>query len=262
MGHSPTHCLMRNHTEIHEITHSRRITWNHSESFCHCLMPNHFESQHVCVCMSALPRPLTVSREGIWKIWTIWNLDRFILMVQQFHDGMQAHVFDEGESSALFPVISGVKQGCVLAPTLFSMMFSAILTDAFHDSGPDIDIRYRTDGDASRPRPSSTLTGFDFESSCSLMTVHWMLKTKQTCSAVWICSPPPATVLDSPSTQRSPFKQIKVMYQPMPGKLYQEPTVKVTNQKLTAVDKFTYLESTLSRSVHIDDNTSTWIAKA
>ena len=28
---------------------------------------------------------------------------------------------------------NGVKQGCVLAPTLFSMMFSTMLTDAFQD---------------------------------------------------------------------------------------------------------------------------------
>ena len=39
----------------------------------------------------------------------------------------------------------------------------------------------------------------------------------------------------------------------MPGKSDQEPTVKANNQKLTAVDKFTYLWSTLSRSVHIHD---------
>ena len=52
------------------------------------------------------------------------------------------------------------------------------------------------------------------------------------------------------------------MYQPMPGKPYQELTVKVNNQKLTAIDKFTYLGSTLSHSVHIDDETNVRIAKA
>ena len=72
--------------------------------------------------------------------------DRFILMVRQFYDDMQAHVFDDGESSAPFPVTNGVKQACVLAPTLFSMLISAMHTDAFHDSDPGIDIRYRTDG--------------------------------------------------------------------------------------------------------------------
>ena len=52
-------------------------------------------------------------------------------MVRQFDDGMQARVQNDGEYSEPFPVTNGVKQGCVMAPTLFSMMFSAMLTDAF-----------------------------------------------------------------------------------------------------------------------------------
>ena len=45
-----------------------------------------------------------------------------------------------------FPVTNGVKQGCVLAPTLFSMMFSAMLTAAFQDGDNGIPIKYRFDG--------------------------------------------------------------------------------------------------------------------
>ena len=45
-----------------------------------------------------------------------------------------------------FPVTNGVKQGCVMAPTLFSMMFSAMLTDAFQDVDAGFPIRYRFDG--------------------------------------------------------------------------------------------------------------------
>ena len=52
-------------------------------------------------------------------------------MVRQFHVGMQARVKDDGEYSEPFPVTIAVKQGCVMAPRLFSMMFSAMLTDAF-----------------------------------------------------------------------------------------------------------------------------------
>ena len=55
---------------------------------------------------------------------------RFIAMVRQFHDDMQARVQNDGEYSKPFPVTNGVKQGCVMAPTLFSMMFSVMLTDA------------------------------------------------------------------------------------------------------------------------------------
>ena len=58
---------------------------------------------------------------------------RYIAMVRQFHDGMQAHVQNDEEYSEPFLVTNGVKQGCVTAPTLFSMMFSAMLIDAFQD---------------------------------------------------------------------------------------------------------------------------------
>ena len=70
---------------------------------------------------------------------------KFIAMVREFHDGMLARVQNDGEFSDPFPVTNGVKQGCVLAPTLFSMMFSAMLTAAFQDGDNGIPIRYRFD---------------------------------------------------------------------------------------------------------------------
>ena len=76
----------------------------------------------------------TVSREGLWKIMPKFGCPtKFIAVVRQFHDAMLARVQNDGNFSGLFPVTNCVKQGCVLAPTLFSMMFSAMLTAAFQD---------------------------------------------------------------------------------------------------------------------------------
>ena len=47
---------------------------------------------------------------------------RFIALVRQFHDGMQAHAQNDGEYSGPFLVNNGVKQVGVLVSTLFSMM--------------------------------------------------------------------------------------------------------------------------------------------
>ena len=66
-------------------------------------------------------------------------------MVRQLHDGMLARVQNDGEYSDPFTVTNGVKQGCVLASTLFSKTFSAMLTDAFQDDDNGTPFRYRFD---------------------------------------------------------------------------------------------------------------------
>ena len=67
-------------------------------------------------------------------------------MVRHCYDKMLGRVQNDGEFSYPFPVTNEVKQGCVLASTLFSMMFSAMLTDVFKDGVNGIPIRYRFDG--------------------------------------------------------------------------------------------------------------------
>ena len=65
-------------------------------------------------------------------------------MIREFHDGMMAHVLDSAGVSKDFPIKNGVKQGCILAPTLISMMFSAMLSDAFSHNVAGVEIRHRT----------------------------------------------------------------------------------------------------------------------
>ncbi|XP_074632486.1 cytosolic phospholipase A2-like [Acropora palmata] len=83
----------------------------------------------------------TLSTEGLWKITSKFGCpDRFVKIVKQFYDGMMARVLDDGNASDPFPVTNGVKQGCVLATTLFRPIFSAMLTDAFRETSPGIPI--------------------------------------------------------------------------------------------------------------------------
>ena len=86
----------------------------------------------------------TVSRKSLRKsIAKLGCPTKFIAMVRQFHDGMLARVQNDCEFSDPLPVTNGVKQGCVLAPILFSMMFSAMHTATFQDGDNGIPIRYR-----------------------------------------------------------------------------------------------------------------------
>ena len=86
----------------------------------------------------------TVSREGLWKLMEQFCCPtKFIAMVRLFHDGMLARVKTDGKFSVPFPVTNGVKQGCVLTRTLFSVMISPMLKDAFQDGDNGIPIMYR-----------------------------------------------------------------------------------------------------------------------
>ncbi|KAI0224060.1 hypothetical protein LSAT2_024917 [Lamellibrachia satsuma] len=206
----------------------------------------------------------TVSREGLWKIMAKYGCPRkFISTVQQFHTDMQAQVQDNGETSEPFPVTNGVKQGCVLAPTLFSLVFSAMLTDAFRDGDVGIDLTdtgtvqmascSTSGGFKQKPRSRQTSSG----TSCLLMTA---LNAGSEADM--------QRNVDKFSISCTNFgltisiKKTEVLHQPAPGKTYGEPNITVNGQRLNALNRFTYLGSTLSQNATIDDEVNVRIARA
>ncbi|XP_060786154.1 uncharacterized protein LOC132891976 [Neoarius graeffei] len=57
-------------------------------------------------------------------------------------------------------------------------------------------------------------------------------------------------------------KKTEVLHQPAPGQLYIEPQITTGGELLTTCEKFVYLGSTLSHSVHINQEVSCRISKA
>ena len=55
----------------------------------------------------------------------------FVDLIASLHKDMKASVSLKGELSKPFDVQNGVKQGCVLTPTLFSLFLSKVLDCAF-----------------------------------------------------------------------------------------------------------------------------------
>ena len=93
----------------------------------------------------------TVGRTGLWQLLRTYGCpEKLTTMIEALHTGMMANVSVGGEVSESFSVTNGVKQGCVLAPTLFAIFLSAMLDDAFRDMGmastysPDIALTYST----------------------------------------------------------------------------------------------------------------------
>nr|VZI44473.1 unnamed protein product [Spirometra erinaceieuropaei] len=82
-----------------------------------------------------------------------------------------ARVTGNGAVSETFAVTNGMKQGCVFAPALFSLMFPAMLVDAYLDEGSGIRVDYRTGGQLLNQRR------MHFQSRVSTNTVHGLLFT-------------------------------------------------------------------------------------
>nr|VZI43717.1 unnamed protein product [Spirometra erinaceieuropaei] len=207
----------------------------------------------------------TVNREGLWKIMQKFGCpERYTQMVRQLHDGMMARVTDNGAVSEALAVTNGVKQGCVLAPTLLSLMFSAMLMDAYRDERPGIRIAYRTDGHLMNQRR------MHFKSRVSTTTVHELLFADD-CALNTTSEEETQRSMDLFSAACENFglvintQKTVVMHQPPPNSataFNAPPQISVNGTQLQVVENFSYLGSTLSRNTKIDDEVANRISKA
>ena len=67
-------------------------------------------------------------------------------MIRQFHDGMTGSVSIGGDIIDAFPINHRVKQGCVLAPTLFTLYLGAVLETMSANLASGIYIQTHSDG--------------------------------------------------------------------------------------------------------------------
>ena len=88
-----------------------------------------------------------VSRQGLYYVLQkIGVPPKMLAVIQAFHDGMRGTVQFDGTMSDTFPIQNGVKQGCVLAPTLFGIYFAVMLSQAFENSTEGVYLHSRSDG--------------------------------------------------------------------------------------------------------------------
>ena len=88
-----------------------------------------------------------VSKRGLLKILKLIGCHpRLLNILASFHEDTHNIVSFNGTTSEAFPVSSDVKQGCVLALTLFGIFFSLLLQYAFSDCDDGVYLHTRTDG--------------------------------------------------------------------------------------------------------------------
>ena len=80
----------------------------------------------------------------MWSILAKFGCpSKLINIIKQLHDGMMGRVCADGKESDGFKVTADVKQGCVIAPSLFSLFFAAMLKEATEDMPQGVSIRFR-----------------------------------------------------------------------------------------------------------------------
>ena len=193
----------------------------------------------------------TVSRPGLWSILSKLGCSpKFISMVRSLHDGMMARVIENGNVSDPFPVTNGVKQDCILAPALFRLLFTEMLSAALANTSAGTTIRYRTDGcfvDLRRLKANTKVQEALFAGGCAL-AAH----SEEYLQCLADCFSTAAKAFGLTIS----IRKTQVLCQAAPGTTQPEPSVKIDGAALKNVEDFTYLRSCLSSSGGLDTEIS------
>ncbi|BHF64552.1 hypothetical protein SprV_0200755700 [Sparganum proliferum] len=174
---------------------------------------------------------------------------------------MLARVTNNDAISVAFVVTSRVEQDYVLAPTLFSLMFSAMLMDAYRDKRLGIRITYRTDGhflNESRVKVltrlfTTTVHDLLFVDDCALNTTTEVDMQRSIDLVVAGC----VKFVLAINTDKT-----VVMQQPSSNAEYNPPRISVSDNQVQTADNFVYLGSTLAQNANINDEVVRRLSKA
>ena len=184
-------------------------------------------------------------------------------MIRAFHDGMRVTVREGGKRADPFEVTNGTKQGCVLAPTLFSIFFSLMLFVAFKKTSKGVRVIHRFDRGICQTRN----VHFKARTKVSSTTLRDLLYTDD--CALTACSQEDLQELtDHFSSAANKFgltislKKTEVMHQPAKKGRYLNPRILINGKNVKCVNEFTYLGSIVSRDNSLNPELNTRIARA
>ena len=194
----------------------------------------------------------SVNRQALWKIIAKYGCAmKFINILRLLYDGMSATVLTDGSETEAFEVEIGVKQGCVIAPTLFSIFIATIIHLVKNKFPSGVDIIYRSDGklfNLSRLRSKRKTT------PASIVELQYA--DDNSLSA--LSEEGLQTILDVFAVAYGRIglslniKKTQILHQPMPGQAPTVPNIQINGQALTNVAHFPYLGSYLSIRADID----------
>lgn len=199
-----------------------------------------------------------VSRVGLFNILLkIGCPPKLYSMIRSFHDGTQATIQYDGSMSEPFDIKSGVKQGCVLAPTLFGILFSLLLKHAFGNSTKGVYMHTRSDGrlyNIARLRAKTKVRKIIIRDMVFADDAAVTSHTEQDLQCL----------MDRFSQACKDFgltislKKTNVLGQDV----VTPPVITIDNYELEVVHQFTYLGSTISDNLSLDAEINKRIGKA
>ena len=170
---------------------------------------------------------------------------------------MNGTVQHDGSCSDPFPIKSGVKQGCVLAPTLFGVFFSLLLRYAFRQSEDGIFLHTRSYGslfNLSRLREKTKVRKVLIRellfADDAALTAH----TEESLQRLITCFADACTEFGLTIN----LKKTNIMGQDVSS----TPQISIGDHTLEVVDNFTYLGSNISSNLSLDTELNVRIGKA
>ena len=200
-----------------------------------------------------------VSRTGLFQLLKkIGCPPQLLSITASFHHDMKGIVSYDGEASDPFVIKSGVKQGCVLAPTLFSIFFSLLLRFAFSHSEDGVHLHTRSDGklfNLSRLKAKTKLRTVLIREMLFADDAALTSHTEEGLQR--LISPQFAHACKEFGLTIS-IKKTYVMGQDTPA----PPSISIDDEVLEVTDHFTYLGSTVSSNLSLDVEIIRRIVKA
>ena len=190
----------------------------------------------------------TVSRDALWQVLRSTGCPpKLLAVIQSFHADMHGSVQFDGQMSNPFEVNVGVKQGCVLAPTLFGIYFAALLRHAFREESEGVFIRSRADGSLFNVQRLRSRTVTSLVQIRDLLFADDAALTSHSNEGL-------QRLMDSLEQSCKIFglqistKKTEVMGLATP----EQPKIKCNGVQLQNVESFTYLGSTIAASLDVE----------
>ena len=199
-----------------------------------------------------------VSRAGLFTLLQrIGCPPKLLRMIISFHENMKGTVQHDGSSSDPFPIKSGVKQGCVLAPTLFGILFSLLLRYAFRQSEDGIYLHSRSDGglfNLARLRAKTKIRKVLIREMLFADDAALTAHTEAALQELINCFAHACTEFGLMIS----IKKTNILGQDVSS----APSISIGDNTLEVVESFTYLGSTISGNLSLDTELNSRIGKA